>query len=131
MPPPQNSHGTGPRTRGGKGYYKSKVEREAARQDMSVEEYGVYKGSVASAVKPINSAGGLLVFSLIVFLCTRVSVVGFFILWIQDGPIATLGVLLPMLLGATFTVWGRVYFVREHRAEKLRKARGITLIRPE
>jgi hypothetical protein len=34
------------------------VESEAERQGLTVEEYGVYKGDVGSAVKPINSAGG-------------------------------------------------------------------------
>lgn len=32
---------------------------------MTVEEYGVYKGSVGSSVKPVNSAGGLLTISLL------------------------------------------------------------------
>lgn len=120
-----------PRTRRSKGYYTSEVEREAFRQGMSVAEYGIYKGSAGSAVKPVNSAGGLLLICLLITLFTGVSVVGFFILWVQDGFDAALAVLLPMLLAATFTVWGWVYFAREHRAEKLRKARGITLIRSE
>ena len=122
---------TAPRARRGKGYYKSEVEREAIRQGMSVEEYGVYKGSVGSAVKPVNSAVGLLVLSLLISLFTGIAVAGFFILWVQDGFNAARGVLLPMLLAATFTIWSWVYFAREHRAEKLRKARGITLLRPE
>lgn len=47
------------------GFYKSEVERVAFRQGMTVEEYGVYKGSVGSSVKPVNSAGGLLTISLL------------------------------------------------------------------
>lgn len=115
----------------GKKYYKSQVEREAFRQGMTVEEYGVYKGSTGSAVKPVNSAGGLLALSLIISVFSGISVVGFITLWVQDGFGAAVGVLIPMLLAAVFTTWSWLYFAREHKAEKLRKARGITLVRPE
>ncbi|SEF00684.1 hypothetical protein SAMN04489740_3688 [Arthrobacter alpinus] len=120
-----------PSGRPGKGYYKSQVEREAFRQGMTVEEYGVYKGSAGSAVKPVNSAGGLLVISMIISVFSGISAVAFVILWVQDGFGAAARVLVPMLLAAVFTVWSWSYYVRERKAEKLRKDRGITLVRPE
>lgn len=113
------------------GFYKSEVGREAFRQGMTVEEYGVYKGLVGSAVKPVNSARGLLVLSLLMTVFFGISAVSLAIVWIQDGFGAVAGILFPLLLAAAFTLWGWVHFARECKAEKLRKARGITLIRPE
>ncbi len=123
--------GYGSSGRPGKGYYRSQVEREAFRQGMSVEEYGVYKGSAGSAVKPVNSAVGLLVISLIISIFSGISAVAFVILWVQEGFSAAAGVLVPMLLAAAFAAWSWIYYARERKAEKLRKARGIDLIRPE
>lgn len=114
-----------------KSFYKSEVEREALRQGMTVEEYGVYKGSVGSAVKPVNSAGGLLVLSLIMSVFVGISAVSLASVWIKDGFSAVAGILFPMLLVTLLLIWSWVYFARERKAEKLRKARGITLIRPE
>ena len=123
--------GYGNASRRGKGYYKSQVEREAFRQGMSVEEYGVYKGSAGSAVKPVNSAGGLLVTSLIISIFSGISAVAFVILWVQEGFSAAAGVLVPVLLAAAFAAWSWIYFAREYKAEMLCKGRGIDLIRPE
>ncbi|WP_154606038.1 hypothetical protein [Arthrobacter sp. AQ5-05] len=114
-----------------KGYYKSEVEREAFRQGMSVEEYGVYKGSVGSAVKPVNSAGGLLAISLILSCLVAGALVAFTIHWIQSGPAEALKNTVPLLLAGMFVPWSWVYYARERKAERLRKERGITLIRPE
>ena len=58
---------TGPRRR--KGYYRQQVELEAAEQGLTTEEYGVYKGSTGSAVKPVNSTSGLLVLSILITIC--------------------------------------------------------------
>lgn len=113
------------------GYYKSEVEREAFRQGMSVEEYGVYKGSVGSAVKPVNSAGGLLAISLILSFLVAGALVAFTIHWIQSGPAEALKNTVPLLLAGMFVPWSWVYYSRERKAERLRKERGITLIRPE
>lgn len=114
-----------------KSFYKSEVEREAFRQGMTVEEYGVYKGSVGSSVQPVNSAGGLLAISLVLSGMYAGLLTLFVIHWIQAGPQEALKNTVPMLLVGIFIPWSWVYFAREHRAEKLRKARGITLIRPE
>ena len=46
-----------------KGYYKRQIQLEAERQGLTPEEYGVYKGSTGSVIKPVNSAGGLLFLS--------------------------------------------------------------------
>lgn len=127
---PQGQPRKGDRVRR-KGFYKSEVEREALRQGMTVEEYGVYKGSVGSAVKPVNSARGLLAICLIASVPYGISVVSFVILWLQDGFSAAAKLIFPLLLITLLLVWGWVYFARERKAEKLRKARGITLIRPE
>ncbi|ALO65964.1 hypothetical protein AS189_04975 [Arthrobacter alpinus] len=69
-----------------KGFYKSEVEREAFRQGLTVEEYGVYKGSVGSSVKPVNSAGGLLAISLLLTAINGAVWVMFIIHWVQAGP---------------------------------------------
>lgn len=98
---------------------------------MSVAEYGVYKGSAGSNVKPVSSARGPLMLSLLMTIFFGISAVSLAIVWIQDGFGAVAGILFPLLLAAAFTLWGWVYFARERRAEKLRKARGLTLIRPE
>lgn len=114
-----------------KGFYKSEVEREAFRQDMTAEEYGVYKGSVGSNVKPVNSAGGLLAISLLLSGMYAALLTMFVIHWIQAGAQEALRNTVPLLLVGIFIPWSWLYFAREHKAEKLRKARGITLIRPE
>lgn len=114
-----------------RGFYKSEVEREAFRQGMTVEEYGVYKGSVGSSVKPVNSAGGLLAISLLLTAINGALWVIFIVHWIHAGPQEALKNIIPLLLAGMFVPWGWVYFAREHKAEKLRKARGITLIRPQ
>ncbi|MHA7268222.1 hypothetical protein [Arthrobacter sp. HLT1-20] len=128
---PPGQHGSRPAQKRGKGFYKSEVEREAFRQGMTVEEYGVYKGSVGSAVKPVTSAGGLLAISLIISAIYAFCIAFFVIHWIQAGHQEALKNTIPLLLSGIFVPWSWVYFAREHRAEKLRKARGITLIRPE
>ena len=53
----------------------------------------------------------------------------FVIHWIQDGPQEALKNTVPMLLVGIFIPWSWVYFAREHKAEKPRKAPGIKLIR--
>lgn len=98
---------------------------------MMVEEYGVYKGSVGSSVKPVNSAGGLLAISLLLTVINGALWVMFIIHWIQAGPQEALKNTVLLLLAGMFVPWSWVYFAREHKAEKLRKARGITLIRPQ
>ena len=113
------------------GFYKSEVEREAFRQGMTVEEYGVYKGSAGSSVKPVNSAGGLLAISLVLSGMYAGLLTLFVIHWIQAGPQEALKNTVPMLLVGIFIPWSWVYYARERKAERLRKDRGITLIRPE
>lgn len=51
--------------------------------------------------------------------------------WIQDGPQEALRNTAPLLLAGMFVPWSWVHFAHEHNAEKLRKERGITLIRPD
>ena len=113
-----------------KGYYKRQVELEAAKQGLTVEEYGVYKGSTGSAIKPINSAGGLLFLAVLISLICSVIVGLIIVLLTSEGVtngvqlimgIATVLVLVP-------TSWA--YYLKERKAVRLRRASGKTLQHP-
>ncbi|GGH92885.1 hypothetical protein GCM10007170_12470 [Arthrobacter liuii] len=71
------------------GYYRRHVEQGAARQGLTVEEYGVYKGDAGSAVKPINSAGGPLFLTILITLIMTVVAVLLVKLFVeaQSNPI--------------------------------------------
>ncbi|HSO15139.1 MAG TPA: hypothetical protein VLS95_04195 [Arthrobacter sp.] len=113
-----------------KGYYKRQIELEAAKQGLTVEEYGVYKGSVGSAVQPINSAGGLLFIAILISLVSIVIVVatvgvlidGVSPNWMEFGiAFATVLFLVP-------TSWA--YYLKERKAVRLRRASGKALQHP-
>ena len=127
MSQPQNQPQQGDR----KGYYARQVEAEAARQGLTVEEYGVYKGDVGSAVKPINSAGGLLFLSILITLIMTVVAV----LMVQ---VLTDGTEEPewgqLVFAAAFGLWivpttWACYF-KERKAARLRKQNGKTIELP-
>lgn len=113
-----------------KGYYKRQIELEAAKQGLTVEEYGVYKGSTGSAVKPINSAGGLLFLAILISLSCGVSaVIGIGLLmdnkvtdWVQ------LIIAFAVVLFLVPTSWA--YYLKERKAVRLRRASGKTLGHP-
>lgn len=69
-----------------RGFYRRAVEEDAARQGLTVEEYGVYKGSAGSAVKPVNSAGGLLAISIVLTVITLFCTVMFIMLLLGGSP---------------------------------------------
>lgn len=115
-------------------HYKNLAEQDALRRGLTPEEYGVYKGSEGSLVKPVNSAGGLLILSIIL------TVIGVFLIYL-------IGVLIAQSLGSApvvegdsevtpvmwifiigyfvFPVWSWIYYSKERRAQKLRVQRGL------
>ena len=127
MSQPQNQPQQGDR----KGYYARQVEAEAARQSLTVEEYGVYKGDVGSAVKPINSAGGLLFLSILITLCMGAAIV-FTVIGIAAGTQEVNWV--AVVLGALLIIWliptTWTYYFKERKAARLRKQNGKTIELP-
>lgn len=110
------------------------ARQDAERRGLTPEEYGVYKGSEGSLVKPVNSAAGLLVLSIIL------SVMGLGMLVLLGILIAQGAGLIPVAEGSTelspvmwffsvgsliFPVWSWIYYAKERRAQKLRIARGL------
>jgi hypothetical protein len=114
-----------------KGFYARQVEADAQRQGLTVEEYGVYKGDVGSAVKPINSSGGLLFLSILVTICMGAAIV-FTVIGIAAGTqevnwvVVALGGLLIVWLVPT--MWA--YYFKERKAARLRKQNGKTIELP-
>lgn len=114
-----------------KGYYARQVEAEAARQGLTVEEYGVYKGDVGSAIKPVNSAGGLLFLSILITLVmtvVAVLVVKLFMDGTEEPNWGQIVFAIAFGLWIVPTTWA--YYFKEHRAVRLRKASGKTLQPP-
>ena len=115
-------------------HYKNLAEQDALRRGLTPEEYGVYKGSEGSVVKPVNSAGGLLILSIIL------TVIALFLIYL-------IGVLIAQSLGSApvvegdsevtpvmwifiigyfvFPVWSWMYYIKERRAQTLRVQRGL------
>lgn len=113
-----------------KGYYKRQIEMEAAKQGLTVEEYGVYKGSTGSAIKPINSAGGLLFLAILISVVSAVVVGASVILLTGEGvtnwPQFIFGC--AIVLFVVPTSWA--YYLKERKAARLREAAGKTLETP-
>jgi hypothetical protein len=113
-----------------KGYYKRQIELEAERQGLTVEEYGVYKGSDGSLIKPINSTGGLLFLAILISaICSVVFVLGLIVVstpgthnWVQVVIAFAVALLLPP------TAWS--YYFKERKASRLRRASGKTVQPP-
>ncbi|MBF4619259.1 hypothetical protein ITJ44_14375 [Clavibacter sp. VKM Ac-2873] len=112
----------------------SLAAEDAARRGLTREEYGVYKGSVGSAVEPVNSAGGLLVISIALTVWMSFVLVLVGIVIAQEAGIiarpADATTLTPVewFFGAvTFAVvpWSWRLYVVERRAQKLRLERGL------
>ena len=120
--------------RRGPGYYKRLAQEDAARRGMSPEEYGVYKGSEGSLVTPVNSAGGLLIISVVL------TVIGVGVIILMGVIIAQSAGVLPAAPDSTplstvmwvvmigyfvFPVWSWVYYAKERRAQKVRVSKGL------
>ena len=125
-----NHNAPEPRRARRKGYYEQQVELEAAKQGLTVEEYGVYKGDVGSAVKPINSAGGLLFLAILISVFSAVVVGAAIILLTGEGVTDWVQFIIScaVVLFLVPTSWG--YYFKERKATRLRKAAGKTLEPP-
>jgi hypothetical protein len=116
------------------GFYETLAHGDAARRGLSPEEYGVYKGGVGSLVKPVNSAGGLLLISLLLTTLVVFEVVLIGVVLAQDAgliarnpdtsrPDALTWFLLALTSLAPIASWH--YYRIERRAQKLRISRGL------
>lgn len=103
-------------------------------RNLSMEEYGVYKGSVGSDVEPVNSASGLLILSIILTVMGVALIgLGIWALGQELGyfwrpaeythfePVMGFFYLFTLI----FPVWSWVLYRKERRAQKLRLARGL------
>ena len=113
-----------------KGYYKRQIELEAAKQGLTVEEYGVYKGSTGSVIEPINSAGGLLFLAILISLFSSVAVVAGVVTLINNEVTSWVELIVgfAIVLFVVPTSWA--YYLKERRAVRLRRASGKTLQHP-
>jgi hypothetical protein len=115
-------------------FYAELARQDAARQGLTQEEYGVYKGSAGSAVKPVNSASGLLVMSIILTVISLFVLVLIGVIIAQSAgliernpddralaPVEWFFVVVSFL--APFASWH--YYRIERRAQKLRVSRGL------
>lgn len=114
-----------------KGYYRRQVELEAAKQGLTVEEYGVYKGDVGSSVKPINSAGGLLFLAILITLIMTVVAALLVKLFLDGTEDPDWG---KIVFAVAFGLWiiptSWAYYFKERKAARLRKAAGKSLELP-
>ena len=120
----------------GPGAFERRRLEDARRRGLTPEEYGVDKGNTPglSSIRPVNSAGGLLVISIIL---TVLAV--FLLVMIGAGILQNLGVLAAppdatqlspvqwffTLFSLVFPVVSWRYYLRERRAQALRVARGL------
>jgi hypothetical protein len=115
-------------------FYRKLAKEDAARRGLTPEEYGVYKGDVGSLVKPVNSASGLLILSIILtVIMAAVSVFIVIVIMQSMGlvPVArgdseltpVMWFFIVISYGAP--VWSWIYYAKERRAQKLRVARGL------
>lgn len=120
---------TGPPARR-KGYYKRQIDLEAAKQGLTPEEYGVYKGSTGSVIKPINSAGGLLFLAILISVFSAVVVGAAFILITGEGVTNWVQFIIGCLIVLFLVPTSWAYYFKERKAARLRKASGKTLEPP-
>ena len=116
------------------GYFTQLSQQDADRRGLSMDEYGVYKGDVGSDVQPVNSAGGLLIISIILtVLCTAMVGLGVWAVGQELGyfprpaeythfdPVMGFFFLFTLM----FPFWSWALYRKERRAQKLRMARGL------
>lgn len=113
-----------------KGYYKRQIELEAAKQGLTVEEYGVYKGSTGSAIQPINSAGGLLFIAVLISLISIVIVVAGVGLLVDNKVTSWVELIIGFATVLFLVPISWAYYLRERKAVRLRRASGKTLQHP-
>jgi len=119
---------TGPRSRNG--YYRQQVEVEAERQGLTPEEYGVYKGSTGSAIRPINSAGGLLFLAILISVFSAVVCGAAIILLTGEGVTNWVQFVVGCAIVIVLVPASWAYHFKERKAARLRKAAGKTLEPP-
>jgi hypothetical protein len=113
-----------------KGYYARQIEFEAKKQGLTVEEYGVYKGSEGTVVKHIHSAGGLL------FLAISITAVCLFVLTTSAIALSTSSdinwgqMVIGLLVACSLPPTAWYYYRKERKAERLRQAAGKTIQLP-
>jgi hypothetical protein len=120
--------------RGSGGGFDGLARDDAQRRGLSMQDYGVYKGSTGSVVKPVNSARGLLILSIIL------TVLGVALLALIGSSIAQelgylarpenyteLSPVMAIFLGLTFIfpVWSWIMYAKESRAQKSRLSKGL------
>lgn len=115
-------------------FYAQQIKDDAARQGLTPEEYGIYKGSAGSDVQPVNSAGGLLVMSIVLTVIFAGITVGIVILIMQSMGLVPVvegdsGVTPVMWFFIVISYFAPVaswfYYIQERRAQKLRLSRGL------
>lgn len=123
-PPPSEPH---PRLRG---FQRREVEDAAAKQGITPEEYGNYKGRYPGVAQPVRSAGAILALSILVTLISAVITVGAVLSVLRVSEVEPWKLIIMAVASWVATFFGWRSFSIEHRAQKLRKARGITLQPP-
>jgi hypothetical protein len=114
----------------GKGYYRQQVDLEAAKQGLTVEEYGVYRGSTGSAIRPINSAGGLLFLAILISVFSAVVCGTAIILLTGEGVTNWVQFVVGCAIVIVLVPTSWAYYFKERKAALLRKAAGKTLEPP-
>ena len=116
------------------GGYRRLSDDDAARRGLTPEEYGVYKGSEGSLVKPVNSASGLLIISIVltvIFAAVSVFIVivimqSMGLLPVVDGDSELTPVMwFFIVISYAAPIWSWALYRKERRAQKLRIARGL------
>ncbi len=116
------------------GGYRRLSDDDAARRGLTPEEYGVYKGSEGSLVKPVNSASGLLIISIVltvIFAAVSVFIVivimqSMGLLPVVDGDSELTPVMwFFIVISYAAPIWSWALYRKERRAQKLRVARGL------
>ena len=117
-----------------RGFYARQIEIEAERQGLTVEEYGVYKGPAYIGPKPYTSARGILFLAILI---TFISATMFVYLFLSAAglvyvtePATVPGVIFPVILLAVVPTVAWRQFLKERKAERLRRAAGKDLQPP-
>lgn len=112
-----------------RGFQQREIEHAAAQQGLTSEEYGLYRGNYPGPIVPVQSATAILV--LACFITLIAAFIGVrCVLGLATGSSPGLGVI-AMAVGMwiiAFFSWRS--FRIQHRAEKLRRARGLRISEP-
>lgn len=126
-PPPESVPEPDPRLRG---FQRREVEIAAAKQGLTPEEYGNYKGRYPGVAQPVRSAGAILTLCILVTVISVIITVGAVRSLIHASDVEPWKLIVVAVVLWVVTFFGWRSFRIEHRAEKLRKARGLLLQPP-